>query len=260
VRLLGTSLTILVVGFAAGGVARLVLPRWTSISWSGSTLAAIVGSGLAGAASEPFVRRPHLLDWRVALASLAGTLAVVAVAGAIRVRTAPAHSVTTREPTVEELIAQGESGSLEFKSSARWNYQAGRRDEQIEFVVVKTVAGFLNGNGGTLLIGVDDGGKVLGLDHDYQLVRKPDRDRYELWLSDLMVACLGQANAALMATSFATVDGRDVCRLDIPPAPTPVFVNTPKGPRTADFYVRMGNSTRHLLTDEVLEYQTRRWP
>jgi len=38
-----------------------------------------------------------------------------------------------------------------------------------------------------------------------------------------------------------------------------VFVDEPKGGRTADFYVRMGNSTRRLLTDEFAEYQRSRW-
>jgi hypothetical protein len=28
----------------------------------------------------------------------------------------------------------------------------------------------------------------------------------------------------------------------------------------ADFHLRVGNATRRLLTDEVLEYQARRWP
>jgi ATP-dependent Lon protease len=50
--------------------------------------------------------------------------------------------------TVEELIAGGESRVVEFKSSARWSYGKGDRDEVIERTVVKTVAGFMNAQAG----------------------------------------------------------------------------------------------------------------
>jgi predicted HTH transcriptional regulator len=50
---------------------------------------------------------------------------------------------------------------------------------------VKTAAGFLNvESGGTLLIGVDDNGKVLGLEDDYKTMgQSPTRDGYETWLT-----------------------------------------------------------------------------
>lgn len=39
-------------------------------------------------------------------------------------------------------------------------------------------AGFLNTDGGTLLIGVDNSGNALGLDHDYQRVKPPNADGF----------------------------------------------------------------------------------
>ena len=47
----------------------------------------------------------------------------------------------------------------------------GRSDEVIERTIVKTIAGFMNAHGGTLLIGVDDDGKAIGLEKDYKLVK-----------------------------------------------------------------------------------------
>jgi predicted HTH transcriptional regulator len=44
------------------------------------------------------------------------------------------------------------------------------RDPQVEAVIAKTVCGFLNGRGGTLLIGVDDEGEALGLAADLELL------------------------------------------------------------------------------------------
>ena len=48
----------------------------------------------------------------------------------------------------------------------------------MEHVVVKTVCGFLNAEGRTLLIGVDDDGQVVGLEKDLStLGRKPRHER-----------------------------------------------------------------------------------
>ncbi len=55
------------------------------------------------------------------------------------------------------------------------------------------------------------------------------------------------------------MEGLDVCRIDLAPPDRPVFVGVTGGAHTADFHVRVGNATRRLLTDEVLDYQERRW-
>jgi hypothetical protein len=84
---------------------------------------------------------------------------------------------------VEDIIKAGESQGVEFKSTARWNIRSQQLDKKMEHVIVKTVCGFLNGEGGTLLIGVDDAGQVLGLDQDFKtLGSKGDTDGFELHL------------------------------------------------------------------------------
>jgi hypothetical protein len=77
--------------------------------------------------------------------------------------------------------------------------------------------------GGSLLLGIDDDGAIHGLDDDHAVVPGRDRDGFELWLRTLLAERLGRAV-------------------------------------TADFYLRVGNATRRLLTDEVLDYRARRWP
>ncbi|WP_419850958.1 hypothetical protein [Candidatus Poriferisocius sp.] len=46
---------------------------------------------------------------------------------------------------------------------------------------------------------------------------------------------------------------------DVSPHPRAVFANPPGGQRAADFYVRIGNSTRLLLTDEAIAYASAHW-
>jgi len=62
----------------------------------------------------------------------------------------------------------------------------------LELAVVKTVAGFMNAMSGTLLIGVDDEGQVLGLDNDFKITQKGNKDGFELWLTNTFMNCLGK--------------------------------------------------------------------
>jgi hypothetical protein len=159
------------------------------------------------------------------------------------------------EPDISALIAEGEGQSLEFKSTARVNLHTGERDPKMEWVIVKTIAGFANASGGTLLIGVDDSGAALGLADDLKVMgRKQDVDGYELWLRDLLVQALGQVPAASIAVSFPELAGVQICRIDVPSAGQPVFANQPKVPKTDDFYLRLGNSTRQLTGRELLDH------
>lgn len=57
-------------------------------------------------------------------------------------------------PSVAELIAGGETGAVEFKSTLRINLHTGQPDEKMHLSALKTITGFLNAKGGTLLIGV----------------------------------------------------------------------------------------------------------
>jgi len=61
---------------------------------------------------------------------------------------------------VRELIRAGEGERLELKASARWDHRKGAGNRDLEAVVARSIAGFINADGGTLLLGVgDDGGE-----------------------------------------------------------------------------------------------------
>jgi hypothetical protein len=153
-----------------------------------------------------------------------------------------------------DLVRGGEGAQVEFKSTARFNRHTGQRDEKLERVIAKTVCGFLNAEGGVLLIGVDDDGNALGLDEDLALMKHPDVDRYELWLRDMLVAAVGARATASVRVSFERVGEQQVCLVRVPAATQPVFVRPTKGDAAPTFVVRIGNSTRELPVDEALSY------
>jgi len=159
---------------------------------------------------------------------------------------------------VVALIESGENATVEFKSSARWDVRENKLNKALEQVIVKAVAGFLNSEtGGTLIIGLDDTGKVIGLGQDYKtLGKRQDRDGYENWLTTLVLDQFGKDSSAFLRISFHNVGGVDVCQISIKPSPKPAYV---KDGIAENLFVRTGNSTRQLTTREAVEYSKHRW-
>ncbi len=169
----------------------------------------------------------------------------------------PSFSHSPEHWTVPELIQLRESARVEFKSSARWNYERGEKGREIEDAVVKTIAGFMNRLGGTLLIGVADDGAVLGLERDLSTLKKHDLDSFENWLVTLFEQSLGKPALGNIVTSFVEIAGAYVARVDARRSTKPVYAKTSKGSDL--FFVRAGNSTREMSARETVEYIEQYW-
>jgi ABC-type amino acid transport substrate-binding protein len=155
------------------------------------------------------------------------------------------------------LIAQGEHDQLEFKSSMRWNLVTLKTDKVLEYVIVKTISAFMNADGGTLLIGVNDDGEVIGIESDYQTFqKKPNRDGFLLKLSSLISQNMGRQSHKFISTQIQSIDGKDICKISITPGERPVFV---KENGKEAFYIRAGAACVPLSLSESHEYIRSRW-
>ena len=165
-----------------------------------------------------------------------------------------------QEASIAELIVRGGSAQLEFKATARVDVATGQKLSALEQVIVKTVAAFLNSaHGGTLLIGVNDDGSIRGIADDFKAWSKPadhTRDKYELWLRNLLQGAYGKQFSPYFRVTFHAVEGKDVCRVTVAPAPRPVFVIEGNEER---FYLRTGNASPWLKISEALDYIMTRW-
>ena len=169
----------------------------------------------------------------------------------------PKAVVDDPEQHVRALIAKRESDKLEFKSSLRWDRKEERVNKALERVVIKTVSGFLNAAGGTLLIGVDDDGAVVGIAADCATLKKPDRDGFELHFQNLVDKYLGEAvSASFLTVNFHEIDGQDICQITVDPSDRQIYVQH-EGNEV--FYVRSGNATRALPVAEAVKYIGFRW-
>jgi Uncharacterized conserved protein len=170
---------------------------------------------------------------------------------------------STAEQTVapvspEDLIAEGESDELEFKSTLRWDLKEGTVNKKLEEVIMKTVAAFANSQGGTLLIGVADDGAVLGLEPDYHSSDDlRDRDGFELHLRNLLHQQFGTGFVtSRIAIKFHEVGEEEICQVEVLPAKEPVIVTVKdkNGQAAQKLYVRSGNSSRELPLSETNAY------
>ena len=158
---------------------------------------------------------------------------------------------------VLKLVESEESAVLEFKASARWDYREKCLNDSLCLPVIKTVAAFLNRQGGRLLIGVGDDHEILGLSHDYQGFRK-GRDQYRRFIVDKLCDYIGKVECAeSVSVEFHRFGNKDICLLDVRRSARPVYV---REGGAEDFYVRIENETRKLNTREVLDYMTRTFP
>ena len=147
----------------------------------------------------------------------------------------------------EKLIHSGENAKLEFKSSLRWNIIAKRPDKGIEHSALKAIVAFLNAEGGTLLLGVEDNGDIVGIEVD----QFPNEDKYMLHFTSIVGDRIGKHYVEQIHSELKEIKGKKILRVDCSPSSTPVFLKEGNG---EEFYVRNGPSSVLLTTSEVLEY------
>lgn len=152
------------------------------------------------------------------------------------------------------LINGGEGEYLEFKSSVRWDYHQGKINKALEIVIAKTLVGFMNHRGGSLLIGVADDGGIVGLESDYKTLKSKDRDGFELCITDLVTNRIGASLCVFIHCVFDQVEGKDICRVIVEPAVEPVYL---KDGGTSKYFLRTGNGTRELDAREAMAHVTR---
>ena len=158
----------------------------------------------------------------------------------------PAFNNMTDEQLLKS-VAAGEDDRLEFKSTLRWNLRTNKPDKAMEIACLKSIAAFLNSEGGTLLVGVEDDGNILGIAAD----QFPNEDKFLLHFNNLINQHLGLENTDSFSFEIRHLDGGDIMIVDCLPSLAPVYVTHD---RKEDFYVRVGPGTRPLTTRDALEY------
>jgi len=177
---------------------------------------------------------------------------------------------------IEYLIQQDEDLHLELKSSlwSKYNNSTGNlienqenKSDELQDAVLKTIAAFLNTDGGVLLIGVSDrkGNKpsAIGIKPDYRYCKKgyKNREGFRHGLIDLLkVALMKQEHLLQTKIDINILDyqNEEICRIDVKPADrgninNAVYVKT-KTLGDEEFFTRIGDTTSHNSAQTAMKY------
>ena len=165
---------------------------------------------------------------------------------------------------IDDLIAEGEHNGLEFKSTLRWDLNLSEVSKDRERDILKAISAFNNGEGGTLIIGVDDDQNVLGLDLDYATFDEGNKDDFELHLRTLINRTWGVEFAtANINVHFPRFGEYELCEIKVKRGMQPLYleVQDRHGRKSEKFYVRSGNSSQPFENpSEIASYVAKRFP
>ena len=191
----------------------------------------------------------------------------------------PEASVKVSEENKLDLIRARESDVLEKKATFLVNLHTSNVDDEIILSTVKTVAAFLNTEGGkkggTLLIGVGDNCEIIGIDQDIKLIPKANNaeklgqklDAVEQRLREIFKNWVSGIDKLDVKIDFWLIqedEKKIICVIKVPPSlkRRESFVNPPKTAKLEKykdrlFFVRNGNSTVSLVDKDLDDYRAR---
>ena len=148
---------------------------------------------------------------------------------------------------LNSYINKGEGVGIEFKSTIRTNLKTAKHGKEIELAWLKAVVAFLNSAGGVLLIGVNDAGKITGLQSD----SFENRDKILLHVKNLINHHIGAEFSRFLKTTIIEIEEKEVVMIECDPVSSPIFLNIGKN---EEFYVRSGPSSTKLTPSQTVHY------
>jgi hypothetical protein len=152
-----------------------------------------------------------------------------------------------------DIIKKGENEKTEFKETLRFNIHTNEYDRKIEHSALKSIAGFLNTDGGSLLIGVNNNGEISGMERD----GFGNNDKFLLHLNNLIKQKIGKKFTGLIKTEVVEIDGKEISLVECSKSFSPVFLRNPQNEE--EFFIRTGNATAQISGSELIDYVGKRF-
>jgi hypothetical protein len=170
-----------------------------------------------------------------------------------------------RSSAWEELFGSSktEMEFVEFKPYLFDDEERFGNARSIEFECFKTIAAFLNTNGGVLYVGINNDCSIRGVDRDYRFLSRSNdtpyplpqnKDGFRQKYDGLFSKYIGKEHFGKCYMSFWRKDGKDIAIVSVPEkSRTPVRLIDPKT-KTERFFVRGSASTRELYGTTLKRY------
>ena len=164
-----------------------------------------------------------------------------------------AASLLTESEKLKSRIAAGETKTQEFKQTLEYCLREKKKADRILRSALKTIAGFLNTQGGTLFVGVADEGGIPGINLELDKFHRSLSDNMLLHLNNKIKSDLGDAAMDYIDMEIHEVDGNLVLVVECDPSKTPVFY------KKEHFFVRRPARTDELKGEAQHKYYAQRF-
>jgi hypothetical protein len=178
--------------------------------------------------------------------------------------------------SMQAMIDTGENDRIEFKNLSLWSTALSQeeilasdsaeirkyRNNASKFIIARSIAGFLNTDGGDLIIGVQEDRmhnitRITGIGDDYHKVQVKDRnpDGYRRMIVDSVVQKylpeVLDTVSRNVHISFPFLSGKTLCHIHVTPSDKPVFVTAGNEEL---FFIRVDASTRSITGKTLTSY------
>ena len=154
--------------------------------------------------------------------------------------------------TLIDIIEQGENKWVEFKSSLRYDYETHKPEKYIEVAIAKTLCGFMNTEGGLLLIGIDDNGNVLGVDEDIKILTRSNEDGFIRAFTEILKVYLDLGlHQQIKNYGFLPYQRKKIFFIHAERSLEPIYCLLDQ---KHELFVRVGNATYKLDTKGAISY------
>ncbi|MAP80012.1 MAG: hypothetical protein CL526_02870 [Aequorivita sp.] len=179
------------------------------------------------------------------------------IEGAEKIEKEIARAREVKDSLLLKVIKQGENQKLEFKSTLSYCLRHKSKKPYVELEILKTIAAFANTNGGTLLVGVADNGKVLGLKNDFTIYKNNPRDKFLKHFANVIKKGFTEPIDAIIKYEFDASLGKEIFLVMVEKSTKPRFLNS-KG-EDKEFYIRRSATSQKLNVEEAVKYSIDKW-
>ncbi|MDC0051836.1 DUF262 domain-containing protein [Acidimicrobiaceae bacterium] len=179
------------------------------------------------------------------------------------------HTIRPQDESTEDIVLKNkvESRNLELKETLifdvdlehnvslkeKINHEGiENRKNEILYSSLKNIAGFLNSEGGTLLIGVSDYWEVKGLDRDLNESKFENLDDVQHFIAHKIDSLFSKSlNKKNIDISFPEINGVTIARIDVEKSDEPIFLSK-NGEEI--FFVREIDGTKKYEAEKLASY------
>ena len=148
------------------------------------------------------------------------------------------------------LRRPAEDTTLEFKETLWYDVRLGTVHGDRLLDLAKAICAMLNREGGTILIGIDDDNRVVGIERDLEKLQTPDK--FQRKLHETFGVKLRPDPSDLVRIRFVAIDGKRIARVDVKSDSATMFTLNDK------VYIRRDGASVELGPVDAAHWWSRR--